>query len=184
MNFLFTNPQVDTKTTNVLCYYCCHKFKTKPLHMPQSYNEKTNTYKVFGVYCSWSCMKTHNNETQDSTTNYRNNLIYLLKTKVTNDYSRIQSAPSRYNLKAFGGKLSIDDFRSKTKTCENILFPPLIPINPILDKSINFTYVDSNEAENYYDTFSATIVNNPLKMQRSKTKNEQNTLEQSMGLKP
>lgn len=186
MNFVFANPQTDLKATNILCYYCCHKFKSKPLHMPHSYNEKTNTFKVFGVYCSWNCMKTHNNEMQDSKTNYRNNLIYLLRSKMTKDYNSIQNAPSRYNLKAFGGKMSIEEFRAKSKTSiENILYPPMIPINPLLDKNINFTYVESNEAESYYETFSTPIENNPLKMKRTKAKkNEQNTLEQSMGLKP
>ena len=82
--------------------------------------------------------------------------------------------------------MTIEEFRSKSKTSiENILYPPLIPINPLLDKNINFTYVESNEAENYYDTFSTPIENNPLKIKRTKAKkNEQNTLEQSMGLKP
>ena len=44
----------------LVCYYCAHN-KEQMLKMPLSqYNEKTNTYKFYGNFCSWECMKSYN----------------------------------------------------------------------------------------------------------------------------
>ena len=176
------------KSTTTLCYHCCHKFKGKPLSMPVKYSQKSGVFEVFGVFCSWGCMKTYNTESNDSIRGYRNNLIFLLHEKMTKSFTDIKSAPPRLALKTFGGKLSIEDFRniSKDKTQSySILEKPLVPMNPFIDKNINFTWVSGDEATKNFDSYTPNVEENTLKIKRDKTKGvktTQNTLEQSMGL--
>jgi len=178
----------DLEKNTILCYNCCHKFKNKPLSLPIKYNEKTEIFEVFGTFCSWGCMKTYNTESNDSNMSYRNNLIFLLAGKMNNNFTSIKSAPPKYALKAFGGKLTIDEYRAVSNdntTSYTILYPPLVPINPIVDKNTNFTLVSTDEASKTYNSYRPTIEENPLKMKREKkseNKSSQNTLEQSMGL--
>lgn len=188
-SFYVSNPfddKVWPKSTSIVCYHCVHKFKGKPLSLPVQYDENKDTFKVTGNFCSWGCMKRYNFDLQDSKVNYRNNLIFLLYTKLTNQVKPIVDAPPKLALKIFGGKMNIDDFRkiSKDNDCKyEILHNPLIPINPLIDKHINFAYVSTSDAEKSFDTFNTQVKDDPLKMKRTKaSKNEQNTLEQTMGI--
>lgn len=175
------------KSTNILCYYCNHKFKGKPLSMPEQYDDKKNLFKVFGVFCSWGCMKTYNNELNDSNNVFRSNLIFLLHGMLEGKYKNIKASPPKYSLKCYGGKFTIDEFRNISKQSNlnyEMLVPPLIPINPLIDKNINFTWVSSDEAAKSFDTFNKSVADNQLKIKREKkeVKSSQNTLEQSMGI--
>lgn len=177
------------KSTNICCYYCNHKFKSKPLCMPETYDEKKESFTVFGVFCSWGCMKSYNNELNDAKSVFRSNLIYLLHGLITNSYKDIKASPPKYALKCYGGKMSIEEFRKITNEGVynyQMLLPPLTPINPLIDKNINFTWVSSDEATKSYENFNGNeIQNDQLKIKRDKkpTKNSQNTLEESMGIK-
>lgn len=177
------------KSTNILCYYCNHKFKTKPLSMPENYDEKKRIFQVFGVFCSWGCMKSYNNDMNDANCVYRSNLIFLLHGLITKKYINIKASPPKYSLKCFGGKMSIDEFRKMSSEGKNeyeMLIPPLVPINPLIDKNINFTWVSSDEATKHYENFNNNdITDNQLKIKRDKKPNKtsQNTLEESMGIK-
>ena len=188
-SFEIKNPfdnNIWPKNTNILCYHCCQKFKGKPLSMPIKYNERTNVFEVFGVFCSWECMKTYNTESNDSNRAYRNNLIFLLHGKVNNNFSTIKSAPPKFALKCFGGKLSIDEFRQSSKEISySLLEHPLVPLNPFIDKNINFTWVSGDEATKNFDSYTPNVEENSLKIKRDKKKeikSAQNTLEQSMGI--
>lgn len=192
MSFEVKNPfdnNVWPKSTTTLCYHCSHKFKNRPLSMPIKYNEKTDTFEVFGVFCSWGCMKTYNTESNDSNRAFRNNLIFLLHGKITGNLSVIKSAPPKISLKAFGGKLSIDEFREISQDAKKgkytLLEQPLVPMNPYIDKNINFTWVSGDEASKNFDSYTPNVEENTLKIKRDKKKeikSAQNTLEQSMGL--
>lgn len=180
------------KSSSILCYYCNHKFKSQPLSMPEYYDERLKQFTVYGVFCSWGCMKSFNNEKNDSNTVYRCNLIFLLHGLLTKKYTEIKASPPKYALKCYGGKMSIDEFRKytgETNVNYTMLEPPLVPINPLIDKNINFTWVSNDEATKKYDTFEGTnIEENQLKIKRDPDKNKQtvkssqNTLEKSMGL--
>jgi hypothetical protein len=189
-NFTVNSPfgdKVWPKSTSILCYYCSHKFKGQPLSLPEQYDEKKKLFKVFGVFCSWGCMKSYNNELNDSNNVFRSNLIFLLHGKLEGNYMNINASPPKFSLKCYGGKFTIEEFRknsSNRKLNYEMLVPPLIPINPLIDKNINFTWVSNDEAVRSFDTFNKSLDDNQLKIKREKkeSKNSQNTLEQSMGI--
>jgi len=182
--YIINNP-CNLESTNILCYYCCNKFKTKPLSLPEKYDETKKTFTVFGVFCSWGCMKSFNNEKNDANSIYRSNLIFLMHGMMTNKYENIKSSPPKYALKCFGGKMSIEEFRKESEEIYDILVPPLIPINPLIDKNINFTWVSSDDATKNFENFTlGDVQDNQLKIKREKKqhKTSQNTLEESMGI--
>lgn len=43
-------------STDVCCWWCCHKFESVPIGLPLDYNIKTKKFKVKGVFCSFACM--------------------------------------------------------------------------------------------------------------------------------
>jgi hypothetical protein len=48
--------------TDVCCWWCCHDFNTVPLGLPLEYKKKINKFLVKGVFCSFACMLSYNNE--------------------------------------------------------------------------------------------------------------------------
>lgn len=81
--------------------------------MPVSYDEATQTFRVVGTFCSWACIKAHN---RDNPRTYCSrgtdaNIITLMHKRVTGTLTGITSAPPRYLLEAFGGPLTLLEFR-------------------------------------------------------------------------
>ena len=112
------------------CWWCCHPIKTKPLHLPNSYDEKKKEYKVYGHFCSWNCVKAYNLDTNDSNTNNRMSLISLMYFDTNCTFKPIRPAPPRQVLTMFGGTMDIDEFRNISKdTLVLANLPPLIYIN-------------------------------------------------------
>lgn len=93
--------------TNILCWWCCHKFDTVPLPCPVKYDEIKDGYKVNGVFCSWGCVAAYSMKEYASLT-----LVYQMR---GTDDDELVIAPSRYCLKAFGGYMTIDAFRKLDK---------------------------------------------------------------------
>lgn len=50
--------------TDIACWWCCHKFDTVPLGIPQRYNLKTNKFTVKGMFCTFGCMLAYNKTTK------------------------------------------------------------------------------------------------------------------------
>jgi len=99
--------------TDILCWWCCHSFNTIPIPCPIEYDEIRNRYKVNGIFCSWSCAAAY------SVKEYANlSLIYQMREEISPLAEDIVVAPPRFCLKAFGGYLSIKDYRllDKNKT--------------------------------------------------------------------
>ena len=95
------------ESTTLLCWWCCHSFDNQPIPSVITYEQKTKTYQLKGLFCSWECSAAY------SLKNFKN-LTYLYK--LYRDWTGeknflINKAPSRYVLKAFGGYMSINEFR-------------------------------------------------------------------------
>lgn len=91
----------------MLCWWCCHAIVKEPLHLP--YKLKNDQFFTKGQFCSWECMKAYSLKNDD----LRNcNLITLYRKRVYGSIDYLKSAPSRFTLAAFGGTLSIEEFRS------------------------------------------------------------------------
>ena len=118
--------------TNSLCHHCCHKFDTTPVPIPETYDELRKIYICKGYFCSWQCAKAYNiNYMNTSGCGNRNMNISLLahrmwvkyikddvNTVKTRDKLRtysmhyINPAQDRIVLKAFGGHMDIEEYRS------------------------------------------------------------------------
>jgi len=103
---------VKLKPSDTRCYYCHHSFDNPPFFLPFDYSSTLNRYKLFGNFCSPSCTKSYcmNNRVFE-------NKIYLVGQfykKLFGPEFRINSAPSIYNLKEYGGKMSIEEFRKSS----------------------------------------------------------------------
>lgn len=55
--FIETDKWIDT--TDVSCWWCCHKFDSIPVGLPVDYNIKLRKFRVKGVFCSFACMLAH-----------------------------------------------------------------------------------------------------------------------------
>ncbi len=94
------------------CWWCCHPIPTDVpvLHMP--YALKNDQFLTKGQFCSWECMKTYNVRNESYTSCRIADLITLYRKRVYGHIESVAMAPDRYTLEAFGGPLSIEEFRS------------------------------------------------------------------------
>ena len=127
------------KSTNLHCMWCCHKFTTPPIPIPEKYID--DKFHVYGIFCSFNCASSYIFKMEDDYDRKfeKYNLLNLLYKKVTNNNNKIKLAPDKEVLKIFGGNLSIEDFRKSsldnTKNY-NIQFPPLVTIIPKIEETI------------------------------------------------
>lgn len=98
-------------STDVCCWWCCHRFDTVPLGLPEEYNYKTEKFRVKGVFCSFSCMLAYKENNKINNVNYLIKALYCQLTKTLLKDATLKQAPPRYSLKMFGGELTIEEFR-------------------------------------------------------------------------
>lgn len=113
----------ELNRTDVYCYNCCHPFFTKQCVLPIDYDATLKRYKVFGNFCSPNCAKRYAIEHK---TLY--NKTYLLSNMYRELYDSsyvIKPAPSKFLLKCFGGKLSIEDYRNNFNDAINYTIKPI-----------------------------------------------------------
>ena len=102
------------KITNVRCFNCHHTFNNPPFFLPFDYSTTLNRYKLYGNFCSPNCVKSYG----------MSNKIFEHKTYLIGQFYRklfganftINPSPSIYNLKEYGGKMSIEEFRKSSYT--------------------------------------------------------------------
>jgi hypothetical protein len=111
-------------STNILCWWCCHSFDCEPIPCPFNYDESKDIFETRGIFCSWECSGAYSIENHKS-------LLYIYKLmnklyekdqkdqKAQKDNRLIEFdlviAPTRFCLKAFGGFMSIEEFRKNRK---------------------------------------------------------------------
>ena len=162
------------------CWWCCYEIESQnKLNLPYTYDEKKDTFKTLGYFCSWSCMKTYALDKYGITRGSRiSGNIVMMRKKLFNKIGHITPAPNRYALKDFGGNLTIDEFRKnvvsddeKSGTIKSEEYKSnLIPIN--------------NGPKKMHDIKNANSSNDQLKLKRNKPlKRNTNNLESVLGLK-
>ena len=155
------------------CWWESHSFNTPAVEMPESYfNGKFN---CTGKFCSWECMMAYNININDENISKRTSLIYMMYKKTYNSYRIINPASSWKILIAFGGIISIEEFRENLLTNSldyNYIKPPMISRISYVEK-IPIKKDDTND-----------IKNDDLILKRSKPlKSSKYNLESIMGLK-
>lgn len=174
-----------------LCWWCCHPFENEPLHLPYKYDDKRDKFHTMGHFCSWSCMKAFN---VDHFPQHKSGLIginiTLMKKKMNdNKIELIKMAPSRYCLKAFGGTLTIEEFRKYDKSivktrlgCDKVVFSDtIVEFKENTTQCINTSKF--SEKRKLDEINNASHENQPLKLKREKPlKRNKNNLENTLGL--
>lgn len=96
------------------CFYCAHRFKTKPIGLPTKYDRKRNCFHLRHIFCSYSCALAFANER----CGHRIRLMagtFLVKLRSCIDgvpcSTPLLPAPHWATLKLFGGKSTITQFR-------------------------------------------------------------------------
>lgn len=125
--------------TSISCYWCVHRFDNSPVGIP--INFKSDTFEVFGCFCSLECAAAYNfseNNSQDEMWE-RYQLLNMMSRRMKLG-NVIKPAPPRLALKMFGGNMDIDSFRSvgKGNKLININFPPMTSITQQLEEINDF----------------------------------------------
>lgn len=126
-------PKVVVGDGGVWCWHCCHPFPGPRVTLPVSYDDRKNVWKTTGTFCSWACAKAFNTDSKANYNNQRGQLLALLRKKMTGKLAKIVPAPPRLCLQVFGGTMTIDDFREKSRdTVVTILPPKMVPFEQII----------------------------------------------------
>ena len=161
-NIMLTDFLNEWKTkTDLLCWWCAHSFDNIPLSLPEYY-DKNNSYRSFGIFCTFSCLLAYNNENNVTCKSKINHLYYKLTGKFTMD---IKPASSRYVLKSFGGCVDIKDFRSNDYIYEMLKYPMYITRTFIKETKINTenNKQDPVTSSNLQDSKQQNIIKQPIK---------------------
>lgn len=138
-NYSSINLYNDIKQdNNNLCWLCCHKCNNLPIYLPE--RKQDNNYYVYGYFCSFNCALSYNIEIDDYKVWERTSLLNQLYFDLTKQINKIYPAPSKYMLKAFGGKLTIEEFRNKSLYIDKsyrFIIPPLKSIIPHIEEKNN-----------------------------------------------
>lgn len=124
----------ELSRTDICCYNCCHLFYNKPFVLPIDYEPTLKRYKVFGNFCSPNCAKKY--AIEDKILHNKVHLLSQMCRELYNVKYTIKPAPSKFLLKCFGGKLSIEDYRNTFKSDVNYV------VKPINSKSIFLEIVE------------------------------------------
>ena len=129
-NFIDNKNNEWVEHTDIACWWCCHKFNTVPLGIPEHIDK--NKYYLFGCFCSFNCMLAYNLDMNDYKIWDRQSHIYQMKNYIDPDnIIQIKPAPPRQTLQMFGGHMSIEEFRNSFYILNReyrCLLPPMISI--------------------------------------------------------
>ena len=158
--------------SGILCFHCCHTFTTQSLSLPTSYNK--DVFETRGHFCSWECMKAFVVYSKDDVKFNKFSLITLMRSSM-NLFTTLICAPHREMLIAFGGKMSIEEFRS-SNDIYTYLPGPMIKLNPLIEKNTNISCVSREDASKMFVNMDN---DNELVLKKKKPLN---ALERAMGL--
>ena len=106
---LFRLPLEPAKST--LCWHCCHDIGPRPIGLPMHRTDRG--WVTRGAFCSMPCAQAFRlAEGFDCTHNTDVSLLGQMAAELGMDPSNCHPAPSRFALQAFGGPLTIEQFRS------------------------------------------------------------------------
>jgi hypothetical protein len=142
-----TNDQWPDKC-DICCWWCCHTFNGVPSTLPTRYDPLRKRFTFTGIFCSWNCSKSYNNNMGDHKRFERNTYLTLLMQQLygVETSLRIKPAPPRECLKMFGGYLDINEFRNKYHVVDcyhinlikhNFVFPDVSEVTNIKVNSRN-----------------------------------------------
>ena len=143
------------------CYWCCHPINDRIYGMPYKYNVTSNTYILFGNFCSLECANAYNFSSHCGSDKVWeiNSLIQMLS-KHFGHTKPIRPAPSRFLLNIFNGPLSIDEFRKSHKTNDKT---HLLNLPPMISTTYNYEIVNTSYLKNTTDNMNNKIESKKIK---------------------
>ncbi len=177
----------DVVPVKALCWHCCHPFDGPKLQFPVSHDDRTNRFRVVGAFCSWECVKAYNRDTFTRHMSSINsvNIRYYYK-QVTGKCDTIRSAPPRVALKAFGGHLTIEEFRKcrDSGLSYELDVTRMVPIVSHTDHTVAIEPKVQHAAAKPVDFADAVCKSDNLRLKRPKPLAHagRNTLERVLGL--
>ena len=120
-------------SSSILCWHCCHPFASQPLPMPTHYNERLDMFRITGTFCSWACMKAYNMDSRSYMRHVNATIITLCRKRCTGKVEAVHPAPPRLALQAFGGDMTIEEFRATNKNMM-VLPPRMIMHRPVIEE--------------------------------------------------
>ena len=175
-----------------LCWWCCHEFPGETLHLPYKHDPLRNKFQTTGTFCSWGCMKSFALDRYG--TNHGGIMcmnILSMRKQMTGELGRVTKAPDRYALKAFGGTMTIEEFRTVSADAFPLVNLPnesyriqTVGTKTVLQEAIsNKPSMESNAVDKMAAIQSSSTYNEPLRLKRPKPlKRDQNNLESTLGI--
>lgn len=170
------------ESVNINCLWCCEKFDSIPVGIPIKKVE--NTFHMFGNFCSPECAAAYIFDDKRFINDCWEK--YSMLNNIYSDKTPIKIAPPKICLKKFGGRFSINEFRSictQYNKSYKILLPPMISVLPVMEE------INLNDNNNDINTFlinkeHLNKANEEYRLKRTKPLPEsKNTLETCMQLK-
>jgi hypothetical protein len=154
--YLSNNTYIDNtlKNTNN-CYWCCHPITDRTYGMPYKYNVKSDTYILFGNFCSLECSNAYNFSSHCGSDKVWeiNSLIQMLS-KHYGASRPIRPAPSRFLLKIFNGPMTIEEFRKGHFTNDKT---HLLNLPPMISTNYNYEIVNTSYLKNITDNMNSNL---------------------------
>lgn len=134
------------------CYWCCHPIEKRSYGMPYKYNIKTNSYVLYGNFCSLECANAYNFSSHNGSDKvWEINSYIQMLSKHYGCVKPIRPAPSRYLLKMFNGPLTIDEFRKSHVTCDKT---HILNLPPMISTNYNYEIVNTSYIKNITDNIN------------------------------
>ena len=147
-----------------LCWHCCHPWQGEAIPYPFAYDDRTKKFKVGGQFCSFECIKGYSRDTVSVAVSgiHLMNIRHYRKI-ITGRTDPFMPAPPKIVLRAFGGNLTIEEFRKP---------------NPKIEYTVNYgstVKIIPYEAHEYHTgTKNVTLVetDTEVNIKNSNVKNE------------
>jgi len=148
------------------CFWCHHSFVNPPVYIPRHRfgsgdvnKRESDTYEVYGYFCSPECACGHLNKENLDTSIYweRYSLLNSLYGKVFDYNHNIKPAPEPfYFLSKYQGNMTIDEYR-EMNTSSNHVYLIEKPLTRVMPELINETYesptIENGGGEQKYKLF-------------------------------
>ncbi len=154
--------------SNNNCYWCCHPIDNRTFGMPYKYNIKTDTYVLFGNFCSLECANAYNFSSHCGSDKVWeiNSLIQMLS-KHYGFTHPIRPAPSRFLLKIFNGPMSIEEFRTGHYTNDKTY---ILNLPPMISTNFSYEVVNTSYLKNITDNMHIKLDNQNQNQIKKNTK--------------
>lgn len=176
--------------TSILCWQCAHPFETKPVPLATKYDPRLNVFHVMGAFCSWNCVKQFCKTCRPCGNSGVDDMVLsLFYKRCTKRIDSIVSAPPRFLLEAFGGHMTIDEYRRQGR--DRVSYD-ILPPKMILRTQIVHAHRLEEERNRLKPQNLAEVVDmssngslpkvSELKLRRPAAAKKQSTLEKTIGI--